>query len=108
MKTNGDNTDTDARGSMAEAVGRQAARKQKARREGRHGLWFGFGMFGLVGWAVAVPTLVGIAVGLWLDSRWPARFSWTIALLLAGVFLGCVNAWWWVQRESRPEDERKT
>lgn len=88
------------RAEMARTVVRRAERKQKARREGRHGLWFGFGMFGLIGWAVAVPTLAGIAAGLWLDANWPADISWTIALLFAGVALGCLNAWWWVRQES--------
>lgn len=86
---------------MATAISREAARKEKGRRERRHQLWFGLGMFGLVGWAVALPTLAGIALGLWLDAHWPKNFSWTIALLFAGIFLGCLNAWWWVQRESR-------
>ena len=98
MATNGDGSK--ARGEMLRAVGRQAERKQKARRERRRGLWFGFGMFGLIGWAVATPTLLGIALGVWLDSRWPMEFSWTIALLFAGVTLGCFNAWWWIRRES--------
>jgi ATP synthase protein I len=55
-------------------------------------------MFGLVGWAVAVPTLAGVALGLWLDARYPGGPSWTITGLVAGVALGCLNAWWWVQR----------
>lgn len=82
------------------AIRRKAARMQAAAREKR-GVWFGFGMFGLVGWAVAVPTLIGTALGLWLDRAAPVGFSWTLALLLAGVFLGCVNAWYWVTKESR-------
>lgn len=86
---------------VVEAVGRMTARKQRARREGRRGPWFGLGMFGLVGWAVALPTLAGAAVGLWLDARFPSRVSWTLTLLLLGAALGCVNAWYWVQRESR-------
>jgi ATP synthase protein I len=89
----------------ADAIARKAARKQKAeeRGEGR-GIWFGLGMFGLVGWAVAVPTLLGIALGAWLDRAVPGDFSWTLALLLGGVALGCINAWWWVSRESRGGD----
>jgi len=98
-----DGHDEGTHSDMAKAVGCRAARKQKARREGRRGVWFGLGMFGLIGWAVAVPTLLGITLGIWLDSHWPGRFSWTIALLFAGVTLGCVNAWWWVRRES-PRD----
>jgi ATP synthase protein I len=82
-------------------VGRQAERKLKARGERHRGVWFGLGMFGLVGWAVAIPTLIGVALGLWLDRIAPADFSWTLALLLAGVTLGCANAWYWVSRESR-------
>lgn len=89
------------RDEAAEAIGARAERKAQARRQGRLKAWFGLGMFGLIGWAVAVPTLIGIAVGMWLDEVAPARFSWTLALLLAGVALGCWNAWHWVQRESR-------
>ncbi|MFY0610870.1 MAG: AtpZ/AtpI family protein [Hyphomicrobiaceae bacterium] len=96
----GDHNETDRQSELASTVGRQAARKQKSRSERRYGLWFGLGMFGLVGWAVAVPTLAGIALGAWLDGILPARFSWKIALLFAGIILGCFNAWWWVRRES--------
>jgi ATP synthase protein I len=88
---------------MPEAVGRKAERKLRARRAGRRGVWFGLGMFGLVGWAVALPTVAGVALGAWLDARFPAQFSWTLTLLLAGALLGSVNAWYWVQRESRDE-----
>ena len=86
----------------AEEIRRKARRKElAAARDARRGVWFGFGMFGLVGWAVAVPTLAGIALGVWLDRRFPGEMSWTLALLLAGVALGCLNAWWWVEKESR-------
>ena len=91
------------RSEAAAAIGARAARKEQARRQGRYKVWFGFGMFGLVGWAIAVPTLGGIALGLWLDRVAPVRFSWTVALLLAGVLLGGWNAWYWVNRESRDE-----
>jgi predicted F0F1-ATPase subunit len=39
----------------------------------RTGVWFGLGMMGLIGWSVAVPTLLGAALGLWLDSRHPRK-----------------------------------
>ncbi len=56
-------------------------------------------MFGLVGWAVVLPTLAGIALGLWLDASFPGRPSWTLTLLVAGLAVGCLNAWYWVRRE---------
>jgi ATP synthase protein I len=88
---------------ITETVGRKAERKVRARRDGRRAVWFGLGMFGLVGWAVALPTVAGVAGGLWLDARYPSRVSWTLTLLLAGALLGSLNAWYWVKRESRDE-----
>jgi ATP synthase protein I len=79
----------------------EEARKQKARQEKDRSLWFGLGMFGLVGWSVAIPTLIGIAVGIWIDRTVSSPYSWTLMLLFVGVVAGCLNAWYWVKRESR-------
>lgn len=85
---------------LCDEVGRHAARKQRGRAESRRSAWFGLGMFGLVGWSVAIPALIGIAIGLWLDRRWPSQASWTLTFLIIGVALGCLNAWYWVRQES--------
>lgn len=82
-------------------IGRKAERKLRARRERDRGVWFGLGMFGLIGWAVAIPTLGGIGLGLWLDSVFGSGISWTLSLLVVGVVLGCLNAWYWVKKENR-------
>ena len=95
----------DRPGRLERTVGHKAARKSRARGRPRHRLWFGVGMFGLVGWAVAVPTLAGIALGLWFDQRFPGPPSWTITGIVIGALLGCLNAWWWVQRHGRRDDE---
>ena len=91
----------DSRQEMAESVGRKEARKQKARKEKDRSLWFGLGMFGLVGWSVAIPTLIGIALGIWIDRTYQTPYSWTLMLLFVGVVVGCLNAWYWVKREGR-------
>lgn len=75
-------------------------RKLKARRS-TQGVWFGLGMMGLIGWSVVVPTLLGAALGLWLDQKYPGSRSWTLALLVAGLTLGCINAWLWVDKEHK-------
>ncbi len=94
--------------SLADEIGGKAARKLKARRRGDTGVWFGLGMMGLIGWSVVVPTLLGAALGIWLDGHHPGRHSWTLALLMAGLFLGCVNAWHWVDKEDRAmKDEQE-
>ena len=79
----------------------KAARKLKAQRHVTQTVWSGLGMMGLVGWSVAMPTLLGAALGLWLDDRYPGGRSWTLALLAAGLVLGCFNAWHWVAKEGR-------
>jgi len=88
---------------LGKQVQAKETRKIKARSERDRRIWFGLGMFGLVGWSVAIPTLIGIAVGIWLDMKWPSRFSWTLMLLFIGAALGCMNAWYWVKRESERE-----
>ncbi len=81
-------------------IGRKAERRMKARRQRRQAIWFGLGMFGLVGWSVAIPTLIGAATGVWLDRRFPGSTSWTLTLLIGGVVMGCLNAWRWLRNES--------
>jgi ATP synthase protein I len=74
-------------------------RKLRARRQGDQGVWFGLGMFGLVGWSVTIPALVAIAVGVWIDARFQSQYSWTLMMLVIGIGIGCLNAWFWVCRE---------
>ncbi len=78
----------------------QEKRKLKAQRENKRSVWYGLGMFGLVGWSVAVPTLLGIALGLWLDKNYPESFSWTMTFLIIGLTVGCLIAWHWVTKEN--------
>lgn len=89
-------------------VARRARRRRRALREGDRSVWFSLGLFGIVGWSVAVPTLAGVAAGVWLDSRFPVRFSWTLTLLTVGVAIGCANAWYWIKQESRGTDEEES
>lgn len=84
----------------AHHIERDVDRKLKSRAEGRRAVWFGLGMFGLVGWSVAIPTVLGLALGLWLDARYPSHASWTLTFLIIGVAVGCFNAWHWVKQES--------
>ena len=92
---------------FSQEVGAKAERKLKARRS-YQGVWFGLGMMGLVGWSVVVPTLLGTALGIWIDKHHPGIHSWTLMLLIIGLVIGCVNAWYWVSKEDkemRQEDE---
>jgi ATP synthase protein I len=91
--------------TFAEQVGATASRKLKAQRHATQGVWFGLGMMGLIGWSVVVPTLLGAALGLWLDKHYPGQHAWTLALLVAGLAIGCLNAWHWVMKEDQAMQE---
>ena len=86
---------------FSQQVGATAARKLHAQRHATRTIWSGLGMIGLVGWSVAVPTLLGTALGVWLDQHFPGSHSYTLLLLTSGLALGCVNAWHWVDKENR-------
>jgi len=86
-----------------ETITLKARRMEKARKRRRESAWYGVAMFGMVGWAVAVPVVAGTALGVWIDGRWPGETSWTLILLVAGAVLGSLNAWYWVQREGRDD-----
>jgi ATP synthase protein I len=85
--------------SMAAQVAAKAQRKRRAQRHPTQSVWMGLGLMGVVGWSVVVPTLAGAALGQWLDQHYPGGRSWTLALLVAGLTLGCLNAWRWVAKE---------
>jgi ATP synthase protein I len=87
--------------TLAEQVGASAARKLKGRRNPAPGLWFGLGVMGLIGWSVTIPTLLGAALGFWLDKHHPGKHSWTLALLIGGLSIGCLNAWHWLLNEQQ-------
>lgn len=91
--------------NFSRQIGAQAARKLKAQRGATKSVWFGLGMSGLVGWSVTVPTLIGAALGTWVDKHYPSKFSWTLMLLLVGLIIGCFNAWHWVDSQSREMQE---
>ena len=95
------------RPSLPELVDAKAALKLKARRNSTPGVWSGLGMMGLIGWSVAIPTLLGAALGIWLDKQHSGEHSWTLALLVAGLAIGCFNAWIWITKEDKAMREEQ-
>ena len=96
------------RSTHVDQIGGKARRKSHAQHNPAQ-VWFGIGMMGLIGWSVAVPTLLGAALGVWLDRRHSGH-SWTLALLVAGLVMGCLNAGRWVASQNqkiREETEKQ-
>lgn len=83
----------------SDEIGRAAERKKAARDDPGPSPLRGIGTFGMIGWSIAVPTVAGAFLGLWLDRVREDEFSWTIALILGGVAIGALIAWAWIDRE---------
>lgn len=81
-------------------LGADEKRKVRSHQEKTGDLWSGLSFFGYVGWTVSIPTLLGAALGVWLDRSYPGKLSYTLALMIAGLTLGCFQAWRWLHEEN--------
>lgn len=95
--------------TFRQEVGKKEARKLKMRRnkDEKRILWQGLGLFGIVGWSIAIPTFIGAAIGIWIDQKHPGPYSWTLILLTAGLLTGCFIAWQWVNNERKQIDKER-
>ena len=105
MKSHKQNVDvkkaTSPKLTLTEQIDSKAKRKLKAQRRTGTSAWFGLGMMGLIGWSIALPTILGAALGIWLDKHYKVQQSWTLALIVAGLTLGCFTAWNWLSKEHK-------
>lgn len=92
------------RDPMRNHVARDARRRLRAQRRGPYHPWLG--LVGGAGWMIALPTVAGALLGRWLDSiSLGGARSWTLALMLTGLALGCFAAWQWLRREEHHGDD---
>ncbi len=78
---------------LRDAVKTRRERRRRWEREGERSIGQNLAMIGSLGWAVVIPTLVGIFLGRWLDHAFRSGIFWTLGLLVAGLALGCTLAW---------------
>lgn len=103
MSESPDNPSERLDAELTDQIGAKEERKLKAREKEKHALWFGLGMFGVVGWSVAIPAVAGIAIGCWLDATYPSHISWCLTFLFLGIAIGAMIAWNWIKREGKPD-----
>ncbi|WP_207648817.1 AtpZ/AtpI family protein [Anaerobium acetethylicum] len=84
---------------LVDKIESDAEKKLQAKKRGSE-IIFGFGTFGMIGWSIAVPALIGAALGMYLDNKFNPGFSWTLTLIFSGVIIGCINAWRWIKKKS--------
>lgn len=86
---------------FSEEIGLEEQRKLRVLRHLHEPIWLGFSVSGVIGWGIVVPSLAGLTVGAWLDSKHPGKHSWTLSLFAAGLLLGCFHAGYWMNKEWR-------
>ena len=88
---------------FSKKIGEKEKRKLKAQREKKRSAWMGLAVIGMIGWSVAVPTLLGVALGMWIDKCYPEHRNhlWTLNLLVIGLIIGCILAWQWINKEDK-------
>ncbi len=108
MENKKDDKKSKAQEKFSNQIKNKTARKIQAKEEDAMNLWSSFRTMGMIGWSIVIPTLLGVALGSWLDQSIKGSYSWTVMLLIIGLVVGCLNAWYWVNKEEeRMKKEKK-
>ncbi len=91
--------DQDNKSEFRDSIASREKRRIRAEKKRDVDTWSALGVMGVVGWTVALPTVIGSFLGLWMDYMWPYKVSWTLTMLGAGLFIGCVFAGLWLKRQ---------
>lgn len=79
-------------------VQEQIDRKRRAQR-GAGTLLARTAYLGTLGLTLTLPIVAGAYLGAWLDGHAKGfSFSWTVSLIVVGVFVGAFNAYWFVRQ----------
>ncbi len=95
--TDSDEKDADAR--LAEAARLSQAREARGRRDPEPSLARRLGQIGVLGWTIVAPTILGVALGSWLDRKLGSHITMTAALTFLGAGLGLWLALRWMQAQ---------
>ena len=90
---------------MAGAARQAAERDARGRAEPEPSLGSRLGQIGILGWAIVLPTLLGLALGHWLDRTFGTRVFFSAPFLMIGAAVGFWSAWKWMHRQQRGHDD---
>ncbi len=86
---------------LHETVKRTERQVKIADKEGERSVGQNLALIGSLGWLIAMPTVVGIFFGRWLDGRTEGGIFWTGGCIIIGVSLGSMFAWKRMKREEK-------
>ena len=79
--------------ALPDAVERAHTRRTQWLRSGEWPLGRALAMMGRFGWAIVIPTLLGVLVGRWLDRIFATGVMFTAALVMVGAAVGFWMVW---------------
>lgn len=85
--------DNNERDEMLKVIRTTQDRRQKWQEEGERPLWKNLSMIGALGWLIVAPTLLGVFLGRWVDSKLGTGVTFSGALTFAGACFGFFLAW---------------
>ena len=71
-------------------------------KEEKNRFWHYASMVGMGGWLFALPVVVGAYLGRYLDHHYAQNISWTLTLIVLGVFAGIYNLWEFLLQKGKP------
>ncbi|WP_062643100.1 AtpZ/AtpI family protein [Caballeronia arationis] len=86
---------------VARAAREALQRERQASEEPEPSLGNRLGQIGILGWTIVVPTLLGLALGHWLDRQFGTGVFFSAPLLMVGSGVGLWSAWKWMHRQTR-------
>ncbi|ABE35974.1 F0F1-ATPase subunit family protein [Paraburkholderia xenovorans LB400] len=86
---------------LAHAARQARTRERRARDEPEPSLGNRLGQIGILGWSIVIPTLLGLAIGHWLDRHFGTGVFFSAPLLMIGAAFGLWSAWKWMHRQTR-------
>lgn len=90
---------------VRDAARRAAERHTRGQCDPEPSLGSRLAQIGVLGWTIVVPTLIGLALGRWLDRLFGTRVFFSAPLLMIGAAFGLWSAWKWMHRQQRSDHE---
>ncbi|WP_138466583.1 AtpZ/AtpI family protein [Poseidonocella sp. HB161398] len=87
------------RNHLADAARRSAERARLGKEAPEPSLGARLGQIGILGWAIVVPTLLGVVLGRAADRLFGTGVFFTAPAIMLGAAIGFHAAWKWMHRQ---------
>ena len=81
---------------LRRAARRAVERAERGRENPEPSLGERLGQIGVLGWMIAIPMLLAVFAGRWLDRTFDTNVFFSGSLLMLGAAFGLWSAWRWM------------